>query len=76
MNCWYSSSLLTNLSFDKEYGGWFGLRFHLGEAFAGKQVEIRWLEDGKLVTKTVTLDDTGSAGLACKQLGSFAVIAK
>ena len=66
--------LLTELSFDKEHGGWFTLWFRLGKEFAGKRVEIRWLEDGELVTKTVTVNVNGNAGLSGKQLGSFAVV--
>ena len=65
-----------SISFDKEHSGWFRLYFHLGAEHGNQQVEIRWLENGSIMSRSAVTDRDGTVSLSVTQTGSFAVIAK
>ena len=66
-----------NLSFDKAYEGTFTLRFHLGEEYIGKTVEVRRIdEDGNVVVEEVLVNAMGNAIVSTDALGAYAVVAK
>lgn len=60
----------------KDYKGSFILRFHLDEKYAGQEVEIRSMKDGKVVSQTATVSVFGLAAIVADGPGNFAVIAK
>lgn len=54
----------------------FILCFDLGDEWAGKEVEIRMIRDGEVVTETVIVGTGGVAAIVVDELGDFAVVAK
>jgi len=50
------------------------LRFHLGDEYIGKKVEIRTLVDGEVVRVLVEVDSNGMAVLTNARPGMYAVV--
>lgn len=64
------------LSLGKNYKDNYVVRFHLGEEYAGRTVEIRTLENKTVVKETVTVSDSGIAAVTATAPGDFVLIAK
>lgn len=60
----------------KDYKGSFILRFLLDDKYAGQNVEIRSMKNGKVISETVTVSALGLAAIVADAPGNFAVIAK
>lgn len=65
-----------HLEFDGEYEGAVLLTFFLNGEELGKRVEIRWLEDGEVVRRTVPVSEEGTARVTLRQVGDFVVVMK
>ena len=60
----------------QDYKDSFILRFLLDDKYAGQDVEIRSMKNGKVVSETVTVSALGLAAIVADAPGNFAVIAK
>lgn len=65
-----------NLNLGKNYKENFIIRFHLGETYAGKTVEVRSFENDKIVTENIVVSKSGIAAFAASSSGDFALISK
>ena len=66
--------VVTRIWLETSYTGTTRVRFVLGEEYAGKRVELRWLEDGKLVSKSLKVNSKGYVTTGVDALGAFAVV--
>jgi hypothetical protein len=65
-----------NLNLGKNYTNPFVIRFHLDKAYAGQTVELRTIENDKVVTKNVIVSESGIAAFEASVSGDFALVSK